>query len=52
MYPGILEKLGVADVPLRDDVLHKKKTDLVQGWELHALLFANSVCIHLCPTKL
>ena len=25
MYPGILEKLGVANVPLSDDVLQKKK---------------------------
>ena len=24
MYPGILEKLGVAKVPLRDDLLQKK----------------------------
>ena len=54
MYPGILERLGVANVPLSDDVLQKKekKPNLVQGWELHAILFANSVCIHLCPTKL
>ena len=51
IYPGILEKLGVANVLLNNDIL-KKKTDLVQDWELHALLFANSVWVHLCPTKL
>ena len=52
--PWILEKLGVADVPLRDDVLQKKNRPCqsFKGSELHALLFANSVCIHLCPTKL
>ena len=38
MYPGILDKLGVAKVPQRDDALPKKKPDLVQGSELHALL--------------
>ena len=26
MYPGILEKLGVANVPLSNDLLQKKQT--------------------------
>ena len=31
MYPGILEKLGVADVPLSDDVFQKKKQTLYKA---------------------
>ena len=51
--PWDLEKLGVANVLLNDDIInYYKKTDLVQDWELHALLFANSVWVLLCPTKL